>query len=43
MKTLILAALLSISAIATAPAYADSSLSVHGTSAATRTAAANSL
>jgi hypothetical protein len=31
MKTLILAALLSISAIATAPAYADSSLSVHGT------------
>ena len=30
MKTLILAALLSISAIATAPAYADGSLSVHG-------------
>ena len=31
MKTLILAALLGISAIAAAPAYADSSLSVHGT------------
>ena len=41
MKTIILAALLAVSAVATgtAPAFADSSLTVHGVLAATATAA----